>query len=331
MAKEGEQKGHSEHSHERKLRYYKKTTSLLTLGLEVFFLFFVAAIIFLFVATDDATKFEIENQQLLQKQQTLTQQINQLQSLVLNEQSSSFLTNDSLIRTFTLPDGTVASLSLPLEVVTSQVQQGYQRRDYIQSVALPLHARYAQTCYDFAVYCTDDVNDINDVRSFYEQELTSLESLGLQYQVVSLGSNQETIVDFRDFVVSDGFEDEVAALRVQYPDDEEFIKALWSIVSQVTTYEKELKETPKYPLETLLSSHGDCEDSAILFVSMLNAIDHGWQVSFLYTDLYNLQNPREFNHVLVHIVTSEGEYFVETTSKETMNPYLYVSGEELLI
>ena len=113
--------------------------------------------------------------------------------------------------------------------------------------------------------------------------------------------------------------------------DEEFIETLWSIVSQLTTYNEEITETPRYPLETLLLGGGDCEDTAILFASLLDAANTGWKIGFFYTDLSRPHDPFNFNHVLVQVDTADKTFFVETTNKQVMNPYDLVKGELLIL
>ncbi len=73
-------------------------------------------------------------------------------------------------------------------------------------------------------------------------------------------------------------------------------------------------EYPRYPVETLFDSQGDCEDKAILTVSMLYSM--GYEIALL----------RLPNHMAVGVKLSEGEipqyeyyiddyYFLETTTK----------------
>jgi hypothetical protein len=41
---------------------------------------------------------------------------------------------------------------------------------------------------------------------------------------------------------------------------------------------------PRYPLETFLAGGGDCEDTSILFASMIKAAPVDWEVDLVYMD-----------------------------------------------
>jgi hypothetical protein len=60
------------------------------------------------------------------------------------------------------------------------------------------------------------------------------------------------------------------------------------------------QEWPWYPLETLMASEGDCEDSAVLFVSLLRARGVSSSLAFADTDSGRLPD-----HVLVLVPVSE--------------------------
>jgi len=128
-------------------------------------------------------------------------------------------------------------------------------------------------------------------------------------------------VDDRDFVDSTPFTYLMADLYRNSPDDYTFIKEVWNIVAQLTAYTSEIQETPRFPMETLLSGGGDCEDHAILFASMILASPPAWTVEFTYMDGDNPTQPQTMNHVIVHVVTPSGTYPVEATSKYSINPY----------
>lgn len=129
------------------------------------------------------------------------------------------------------------------------------------------------------------------------------------------------VVDDRDFIDSTPFTYLMADLYYDSQDDYTFIKEVWNIVAQLTAYTSEIQETPRFPMETLLSGGGDCEDHAILFASMILASPPTWTVEFTYMDGDNPTRPQTMNHVIVKVVTPSGTYPVEATSKFSMNPY----------
>lgn len=146
-----------------------------------------------------------------------------------------------------------------------------------------------------------------------------------QASLVSLSlSEQETVqlMDFRPYVDPQPFDEVISELYAKSARDSEFIYQVWQIIAQLTSYSTEINETPRYPLETLLSAGGDCEDTSILFASMIKAAPVDWEVSLVYIDSYNPTEPKEVNHVLVKVDTGVEVYLVETTSKDVMSPYI---------
>lgn len=136
--------------------------------------------------------------------------------------------------------------------------------------------------------------------------------------------------DGRDFYVEDmtlfvdpsSFDKVIPELYYETGNNEEkFIKEVWNFVTQISLYSEEIGETPRYPLETLNAGGGDCEDSAILFASMILAAPVDWKVQLVYMDMDNPTNPQNPNHVAVHIDTGTSEYLIETTSNVSMQPY----------
>ncbi len=129
------------------------------------------------------------------------------------------------------------------------------------------------------------------------------------------------VVDGRDFVDTTPFTYLMEDLYYASPDEYTFIKEVWNIVAQLTAYTSEIDEIPRFPMETLLTGGGDCEDHAILFASMIMASPVSWDVNFIYMDSYHPTQPETVNHVIVEVVTPNSSYLVEATSKDTMNPY----------
>jgi hypothetical protein len=134
-------------------------------------------------------------------------------------------------------------------------------------------------------------------------------------------------LDVRPFVAPEVFAPVVGRLYEKHGGNEEsFIAEVWHYVTQLSAYSTELKETPRFPLETLLAGGGDCEDTAILFASMIKAAPVDWQVSLVYMDSENIRRPRYADHVMVQVKTGRRSYLVETTSPKVMSPYSSVSG-----
>jgi hypothetical protein len=129
------------------------------------------------------------------------------------------------------------------------------------------------------------------------------------------------VVDDRKFVDASPFTNLMTDLYQQSPNDHAFINEVWNIVAQLTAYTTEMGETPRFPMETLLSGGGDCEDHAILFASMILASPLPGNVEFIYMDAENPTQPQTMNHVIVNIETANESYLVEATSKYSMNPY----------
>ncbi|MFC2079794.1 PKD domain-containing protein [Candidatus Bipolaricaulota bacterium] len=69
-------------------------------------------------------------------------------------------------------------------------------------------------------------------------------------------------------------------------DDDEFIHEALAFVQGAIRYQADPPGTehPLYPLETLADGHGDCEDTAILFVSLLQAMNTPSKLAFVDTD-----------------------------------------------
>lgn len=130
---------------------------------------------------------------------------------------------------------------------------------------------------------------------------------------------KRTFIDYRGFVESSDFESYLTNMYWSASSDMDFIEEVWFIVSQLSTYSSDVMvETPRFPLETFLAGGGDCEDTAILFASMIMAAPVDWEVDLIIMDADHYSSPEEFNHVAVLIDTGEGRFVVETTSDYTM-------------
>lgn len=165
-----------------------------------------------------------------------------------------------------------------------------------------------------------------DLQRGYEARKSWLNRLNATVTLETEGGETYTPMDFRPFVDPAPFTAVMRNLYETSTDDATFIREVWNIVTQLSTYSTEIEETPRYPLETLLAGGGDCEDTSILLASMIQAAPVDWKVSMVYMDAASPEVPRVVNHLIVHIDTGEAEYLIETTTDTTMEPYTYVNG-----
>ncbi len=130
------------------------------------------------------------------------------------------------------------------------------------------------------------------------------------------------VVDFRKYVDGNIFTRVIPDLYAQAGSDEAFIREVWHIVTQLAIYASDPdEETPRYPLETLLAGGGDCEDTSILFASMIRAAPVDWSVSLVYLNADHPGTASDPNHLAVQVDTGTTRYLVETTSPDDMTPY----------
>ena len=132
--------------------------------------------------------------------------------------------------------------------------------------------------------------------------------------------------DYRTFVDPYPFRTVIPELYYAADNQDAFIREIWHIATQLTTYSAEIEDTPRYPLETLLAGGGDCEDTAILVASMLKAAPVNWDVGLIYMDSDHPTTASVVNHVIVYINTGSQEYYIETTSSWNMEPNRNVAG-----
>jgi len=134
-------------------------------------------------------------------------------------------------------------------------------------------------------------------------------------------------MDFSPFVNGKIFEKVVQPLYSRRTSNEQFVKEMWNMVTQLTIYSTELQETPRYPLETLSEAGGDCEDTAILFASLLKAANANWKIRLVYMDSDNPTELKKVNHVMVYVDDRQGyTALIDTTQHTTMIPYTEVGG-----
>lgn len=140
-----------------------------------------------------------------------------------------------------------------------------------------------------------------------------------------------SVSDYTEFVDSKLFAAVVPSLYYESASASTFIREVWGIVTQLSVYSTEVKDTPRYPLETFLAGGGDCEDTSILFASMISAAPTDWEVDLMYVDSDNLSSPEKVNHIMVYINTGLEDFYIETTNDQVMEPYDWVGGWHMAV
>ena len=295
-----------------------------------------------------------EKQEIKQNYQKFKTETEEVMSTALTPPYMS-IENQTVYIVFWSSNGETIEWIAPFESLNSDLQRGYFKREYVDENLIPLHTEYAEYILYFANSCFNGYintcnqyqklmnycgggnaecnllhnqlqDEQNDLVNQFASSLTKLKKQGTEHLTLNDNGNSVTVMDFRSFVDESAFEIIIPKLYYEINDEKEFIYEMWYIVSQLTTYSFDIEETPKYPLETLLSGGGDCEDTSILVASMLKAVPKNWKINLVYMDADNPSSPKEVNHIIVHVETDKENYYIETTSKEEMNPYGKVVG-----
>ncbi|PIN73626.1 hypothetical protein COV20_05375 [Candidatus Woesearchaeota archaeon CG10_big_fil_rev_8_21_14_0_10_45_16] len=266
-----------------------------------------------------------------------------------------YINNQNVYIAFRQSNGNVIKWFVPFTALNYDLQRGFFKREFIDEELLPLHSRYSSTllntlnvCFNSQITMCNNYQILmslcgggdagcsslresfqkeqDEIAVFFTQNLAEIKKEGKEYISLENNGNAITVMDFRPFVDKVAFTNIIPQLYAEIGNDQQFIHELWYILSQLTTYSLEIKETPKFPLETLLSGGGDCEDTSILLASMLKAANKNWKISLVYMDSNNPINPKNINHVLVQVETASESFFIETTSKTQENPYDKIVG-----
>lgn len=155
------------------------------------------------------------------------------------------------------------------------------------------------------------------VRAYEPQDIQRLEN--------TLTGEIYTVRDYTKFIQY-SFKDVIDVVYDNSENNADFVKEVWYIISQLTTYSYDINDDPRWALETLSRGGGDCEDTAILIIDMLKSSKHtqNWKIEFVYFDAYNPNNPKTMNHVAVHINDGQYDYLIESTAKD--DPYGWPDG-----
>ncbi len=231
------------------------------------------------------------------------------------------------------------SLNAQVLTLTSQLTDEKSRTQTLQTeladlkktALLPPYISVANRSMQIAFVTTQAKNEIWDV-SFDALEYELQRGAYVRYNLDGDSSmwlilnNENTgesyrVVNMPAFVDPSSFEQVIPELYTESGSDDAFIREVWNIVTQLATYSGDIGETPRYPLETFLAGGGDCEDTSILFASMIRAAPVSWDVELLFMDIDNPTHPLDVNHVIVYINTGSREYRIETTEHKVMEPY----------
>ena len=134
-----------------------------------------------------------------------------------------------------------------------------------------------------------------------------------------------TIVSLDGFTYKGAFDNIIDDLYENSDNNVDFIWEVWTLVSQLTVYDKDVDEFSegRYALETLTRTGGDCEDLAILIGNMLYSSSYtkDWTIQYVYMDSDNPNNPKEPNHVIIYVDDGTYNYSIEATSEPSWDYY----------
>jgi len=133
-----------------------------------------------------------------------------------------------------------------------------------------------------------------------------------------------TILDYRPYIDTESIRPIADALVKRSSSDGAFINEVFNMIKQITTYTTE--QDAHFPLTTLISAGGDCKNTTILVASLLKSAHPEWIVDIVYLDADNPENPKTINHTVVYVDTGNYKTFIETTSKNQINPYTNIIG-----
>ena len=128
------------------------------------------------------------------------------------------------------------------------------------------------------------------------------------------------------FITPDVFEPIAFDIFKRYKTDQAKIREVWKYVTQITAYSSDIKETPRYPLETLLLGGGDCEDLTFVAASILKAMPVDWNIYVVLMDKNSPKEPKKIDHSLIFVETKNYSTFIEVTNSENMAPYKKING-----
>lgn len=211
------------------------------------------------------------------------------------------------------------SLSPPYVQITNReikLNFHFENETSVQTWTWPLES-LEDSFYKGQIMREKEINEMNQYLPGTSQKFNSTRYLLIDNQMV---------IDLRPYVEKEHFGNFAKTIHNKYNTDEKRINSVWYILTSLNEYTTEIEETPRLPLETLLGAGGDCEDTAVLFASILKSMNSNWDVDLVYVDLENLENPKNINHVLVYVDTGTYSTYIETTTNIEINPYKTITG-----
>lgn len=114
--------------------------------------------------------------------------------------------------------------------------------------------------------------------------------------------------------------------------DDQFVYEVWYIVSEMTTYNKDMTNSNLWPLEVFTRGTGDCKDKSILIADMLRSSEHtrNWSIKLEVMDADNPDNPQTVNHMIVLVDTGLHKYAIESTATPDNDGLNVWAGKQII-
>ena len=123
-----------------------------------------------------------------------------------------------------------------------------------------------------------------------------------------------SVKNYVAFADTSGVKSFASFIRDHSSDDNDFIRNILLVKSQVNTYTYNIMGEPRYPLETFLEGGGDCGASSIFVGSMLKSAHPEWTVKIWYVNSNSISTaPDSINHAIISVKTDRFTEFIETT------------------
>ena len=163
----------------------------------------------------------------------------------------------------------------------------------------------------------------------YEEQIQygsaySIQQQNENFKILNVNGHSMEVINLDGFV-HHSFTDTVDSIYDNSNDNADFIYNVWYIVSEMTTYDIDVRPESegRYALETLTRGGGDCEDLVILIADLLMSSKHtsDWHFQYVYMDLQNPTDPREVNHIVLYVHDGTYSYTIEATAPPNWEYY----------
>jgi hypothetical protein len=137
------------------------------------------------------------------------------------------------------------------------------------------------------------------------------------------GTNGNTfnVDNYMAFADTEGVQKFADFIKDHSKDDQDFIRNVLLIKSQVNTYTQNIKGEPRYPVETFLEGGGDCGASSIFVASMLKAAHPEWTVKVWYVNTDAISDAsNSIDHMIVSVEYPQHNYL--TGQQENVRQYI---------